>query len=303
MKKLTILFLLIPFVAISQNEKRIYANSQNNVFLHFKSPIQNGIVGNNDFVFIFNKKNDSKMGVLKILNEKSKPTNILITTKDGLIYSYILEYKNEIYNYNFFIKTKEALNYVEEEKVEPIKIVELEKKKIGNTDIDEIKKDTIYRLSNIKNVQNLYLYNKETYFKKTCSDNIDNKSFYFKSLVASNGLRFQLLDIKYNHDELYFYYEIKNKRLVDLDIDYMTFEITSKSSKKRSSSQAIEIKPIYTFQSPKVVKGNSTIRFVAVFKKFTISKKKVFLTTLKEKNGERDLNLSIFHKQVNNPNL
>jgi hypothetical protein len=310
MKNLTTYILLIFYVSLlGQNEKVIYANKQNNVFMHFKSPISTGIVGNDDFVFIFDSENDSQIGILKILNEKADATNLLVTTKGGMIYSYILEFKHDIFNYNHFIDTSEALNYIEKKeniiiskksdsKENYIDVLEKGKKNENNLK----KTDTIYNLQTIDNVANLYLHKKKKYFEKYCNGIVQEKPFYFKSLVSKNGLVFRLLNIKYNKNELYFIYEVKNNYLMDLDIDYMSFEITSKSLKKRSSAQAIAQEPIYSYKSPVTIKGNTTIRFIEVFEKFTISKKKVFLTTIKEKNGERDIYITSFSKQVNNPN-
>ena len=307
-KSLIIIFLFFILFTFGQNEKIIKGNLNNTVFFHFDSQITSSYIGNDNYIFMFDKNNNANLGVLKILEENTKPSNLLITTKSGLIYSFILKYEHNLTNFNYFIKPSEAINYNKLKSVlevvkTPATISETPiTEQVNNIDSLVVENDKDYGLQSISNVKNLYLHNKNLYFEKEIKKNIDDKAFYFKTLVSKNGLIFQLLNIKYNKDELYFYYEIKNKRLVDLDIDYMTFEITSKSNKLRASSQAIEQKPLYIYNSPKVVKGNSKTRFVAVFKKFTISKKKVFLTSIKEKNGERDIYIPITYKQVNDPN-
>lgn len=303
-----IFYIFFVFSFYGQNEKEIFGNKNNTVFFHFQTPISSAYVGNDDYIFMFDNKNNAKLGVLKILTEKTKPTNLLITTKSGLMYSYILKYKENLSTFNYFIHSDEAINYESVKQLKESHIIDDSKNKVENK-LDSInnkisikKIDTSYNTSNISNVKNLYLYNKEKYFEKQAMNYINSKPFYFKSVVAKNNIIFRLINIKYNHNELYFVFEIKNKSLMDLDIDMLIYEITSKSTKLRASSQSIQQSPIYNYQSPLVVKGNTTIRFVAVFDKFTIGKNKVLLTSIKEKNGERDINLSISQRQINKPN-
>ena len=298
MKKITLFLIFYSFFICSffgQNEKIIYANKDTNVFLHFEDSIVNSYVGNENYLFLHNVGDG--LGVLKILDDVVNTTNILITTKNGLMYSFILKYKNEINQFNVFVKETEAINYKRKKKS-----LDNEKNSL-NIKSDSISSiDSTYNISDVKNVKNIYKYKKEVYFNKTCKKYIDIKPFYFKNLVSKNQLIIKLNNIHYNKNELYFIYEIKNKSSLDLNIDMITYEISSKSKKLRASAQAIIKTPIYTFQSPKVIKGNSTVKYIAVFDMFTIGRKKVFLISIKENNGERDINLSIAPKQINNPN-
>lgn len=299
--KYLLIILFFPFFCFSQSERTIYANKQNNVFLHFQAPIKSGIVGNDDFVFAFDNENDSSIGIIKCLNQKAINTNLLVTTKDNLIYSYIISFKNDLQKFIFFVEKNEALNFVLTNK---LIVSEKGKKKSLKNNVDENinqinnssinkQKDTIYSLNSLENVKNLYKYDKELYMNKIAKNLIGKKAFYLKSLVIKNNLLIKLLNIKYDKNELYFAFEIKNKGTMDLNIDYLIYEINSKSIKKRTSAQAIEVKPIYNYKLPKVIKGNSVIRFIAVFEKFTISNKKVFILSIKEENGERDLEIPI----------
>jgi len=282
MKKIIILTLTFFVInnVLAQKEKIIYVNKHNNSFLIFNEPIKEGYMGSTNFLFIFDKKSNAKIAILKAVDVGRK-TNLLVTTKKGLIFSYIVKYKEDLEKFNYIINNNDAINYTLN-KIDNLIIVKNSEPIIEQED------------SIINNLKEKELLN----FSKKL---VEKKPFYMKTRTSKNGILFQLYDIVYNNDKLYLSFLIENKTEVNYDLDYMIYQKTIKSKKKRANYQEIDTKPIFIFNKPNLIEGNTKKRFVLVFKKFTI-RKKVFLITLKEKEGERDLTISISSKQLNQPN-
>ena len=90
--------------------------------------------------------------------------------------------------------------------------------------------------------------------------------------------------------------KIENKHNIDLEVDFINYYLVT-------NNQETEIKPVYKYKQPTIVKGSKSNSFILVFKKFVLEKKMVFRINLKEKNGSRILELDINRKSINNPFL
>ncbi len=287
--KLIIIAILTINIGYSQN-KEIKVNLNNNVYLFFNSPITRGLTGNSNFIFSYNKDNLEKIGLLKG-NKTTKPTNLLITTADGLIYSFTIAYNEYVNKFNYFIKEEEAINFKEKNTV-----------KVANSDPLINSNSQPNTKPNTKEVEKTTIKTAiPEEIEQICKKVIKNKPFYLRSVIIKNDLILRLVSINYKNNLLYFTYEIKNEGLIDLDIEYLLFRIKNKNLKMQSSSQAIDIQPLYKFNVPKKLKGNTTNRFVVAFEKFTISNKKLFETLIKEDNGERDIEITASKKMIINP--
>ena len=107
--KIFYILLMISISAYSQSADKqvIYATSSKNVNLFFQSPITTAIVGSDTFSFGFNKEDKSTYGILKAIS--GQESNLLITTDNGNVFSFIIRYKKDITELNYFIDDSLAI--------------------------------------------------------------------------------------------------------------------------------------------------------------------------------------------------
>ena len=99
-------------VAAQQDQRiaRVKVNTNILVMMFFPENIQQAIPGNDNFSFVFDKKG-SKYGMLQ--GRKGKPTNLTVITKDGNIYSFMLEHEEGDIQTNYFIEYEDAVGNFE----------------------------------------------------------------------------------------------------------------------------------------------------------------------------------------------
>ena len=113
---------------------------------------------------------------------------------------------------------------------------------------------------------------------------------------------FQLKNLVYNKNELYFTLIIDNTTNLDYDVRDIEFYMVSKQRSKSTSTQKIMLKPMYIFDQPKRIEGNHQQTFVYVFDKFSVGPKKSLDIELLENKGERNIILALDVNTINNPN-
>lgn len=119
----------------------------------------------------------------------------------------------------------------------------------------------------------------------------DIKNKRFGMCIKLNGL--------FVHDDvMYLRISIANKTNINYDIDQLRFYIRDKKKAKRTASQEIEIKPLYTEGYCSLVAGQTERNFVYAFTKFTIPDKKFLAVELMEKNGGRHMKLAVQNKRI-----
>lgn len=102
-------------------------------------------------------------------------------------------------------------------------------------------------------------------------------------------------------DNIMFYHlSMTNKSNIKYDVEFLRFYIRDKSTVKRTAYQELSLKPIYIHGSPSPISGRSTVEVVYAFEKFTIPEAKTLNIELFEKNGGRNLMLSIKNKTIVN---
>ena len=109
-------------------------------------------------------------------------------------------------------------------------------------------------------------------------------------------------NIVFKDEELYFVMELETKSGLDYDVNFLNITVESRSKGKRKSSQRVLKKPKLTYQLPEKIKKGEQAHFVYVLPKFSLSSDQRILVQLNEKNGERNLELKISHRFINNPN-
>lgn len=266
MKKLMILLSLgIVFSAQAKNKVQLdtlYANSTMTMALFFPSDIKQGITGSENFVFTYNREKEQNLGLLKAV--KGTPSNLLVITTDGKVYSYFLKYSEHIENPNRFITSSESIGNA---------------KRVQKKELDTIA--SIESIS-VNDSTDLLSRSCESLLKLPEEKNIRKKE---------GGLKLSLKNLKYHEDNVYLQFEIENKSGVRFDFDYLHIFKVNGNKKRNASYQEIPLKPIYIYNKPDQLLHSTKTRVVYVFPKFTIDKNEYISIDLKERGENRKLNL------------
>lgn len=313
-KYLLMLFCFSGFAQTSEMQV-IYATTSKNVNIFFQSPITTAIVGSETFSFGFNREEKSTYGILKAI--AGLESNLLITTENGNIFSFIVRYKKDISELNYFINdslsigntkvligsktakvTDSNSQSLDMASVMPVK--EIVSKTITVNDYEDGTDKAGYKRKDLKN--DLYETDKNSYYDEKSEKEVEKERYFVRFYDSNSKVYLRLKNIFYDRDELYFTIVIDNKSSLDYDIEDLTFFITARNTSRRTSSQRIAYEPVYVYKAPERVNANSQTEAVYVFKKFSINSEKILLVSLSEFKGERNINLEIPNSNINNPN-
>lgn len=92
---------------------------------------------------------------------------------------------------------------------------------------------------------------------------------------------------------VYFKFCIENASNVPFDVDYIAFSITAKTSKRASTQERIQIRPIEVDREIHRIDAKSSCEVIYAFEKFTIGKEKLLLAEVLEQGGDRNISLHI----------
>ena len=274
-------FILILAVLISASAKAqqqpipldtIYANDTKNVALFFPEPIRQGITGSDNFVFTYNREKEQYFGLLQAT--PGKESNLLVVNRNGSIFSYIVRYKKQLSKLNYFIPLSSS---------------------IGNE--KPIVKDSVLVESSEELVDNSTYY-----YQKFCSYLLNRKQRIARIKKRNEGIILTVENIVFDKDELYFVIEIENNSTLDYDLNFLNLSIETRQKGKRKSLQRLYKEPIYKDNLPSKIKENEMARFVYVLPKFSLSDDRRAILELNEKDGERNIEMKLSHRYINNPN-
>jgi len=270
-----VLILVISAFAEAQttvNLDTIYANDTKNVALFFPEPIRQGTTGSDNFVFTFNREKEQHLGLLQA--KPGKESNLLVISNDGSIFSYIVRYKAELEELNYFVPKASS---------------------IGNE--NRLKEDSslVESIPIAPKTRNLY-------YEKFCSYLVDKQNRGALKRKRNDGIVLSLENIEFDKEELYFVIQIENNSPLDYDLNFLNLFVDTRKKGKTKSLQRIYKEPLYKYRLPTKIKEGSKARFVYVLPKFSLSNDRRIVMELNEKNGERDIQLKIPHRRINNPN-
>jgi len=248
----------------------IYANDTKNVALFFPEPIRQGITGSDNFIFTYNREKEQYFGLLQA--KPGKESNLLVVNRNGAVFSYIVRYKAQLYNLNYFIPISSS---------------------IGNE-----KPNLALPLITKKKEQ---LANKAEYYLRACEYLLNNKQRVRILQKQNLGIVLTVENIVFDKEELYFVIQIENNSTLDYDLNFLKLSIETRQKGKRKSLQSLYQKPIYKHNLPSIIAEKETVRFVYVLPKFSLSNDRRAVLVLNEKDGERNIDLKISHKFINNP--
>ncbi len=274
-------FILILAVLISASAKAqqqpipldtIYANDTKNVALFFPEPIRQGITGSDNFVFTYNREKEQYFGLLQAT--PGKESNLLVVNRNGSIFSYIVRYKKQLSKLNYFIPLSNS---------------------IGNE--KPFVKDSVLVESSEELVDNSTYY-----YQKFCSYLLNRKQRIGRIKKRNEGIILTVENIVFDKDELYFVIEIENNSTLDYDLNFLNLSVETRQKGKRKSLQRLYQEPIYKHNLPSKIKENGMARFVYVLPKFSLSDDRRAILELNEKDGERNIEMKLSHRYINNPN-
>lgn len=250
----------------------IYANDTKNVALFFPEPIRQGITGADNFVFTYNREKEQYFGLLQAT--PGKESNLLVINKNGSIFSYIVRYKSQLTKLNYFVPKTSSIGN--------------EKPIVNDTTVITKIEDSVD--------------NKTFYYSKFSSYLLDKRQRIGTIQKRNQGIVLSINNIVFDKEELYFVIQIENKSTLDYDLNFLNLYVETRQKGKNKSLQKLFLEPFFKYKLPQVIKEGEVVKLVYVMPKFSISNDRRLVVELNEKKGERDLNLKISHKYINNPN-
>jgi len=250
----------------------IYANDTKNVALFFPEPIRQGITGAENFIFTYNREKEQYFGLLQA--KPGKESNLLIVNRDGSIFSYIVRYKAQLSRLNYFIPLSSS---------------------IGNE--KPLVTDSIQTVTSEESIDN-----RTYYYQKFCSYLLDRNQHIGRIKKRNEGIVLSVENIVFDKEELYFVIQIENNSTLDYDLNFLNLSIETRQKGKRKSLQRLYREPMYKHNLPSKISENETVRFVYVLPKFSLSDDRRAILELNENDGERNIELKISHRHINNPN-
>ncbi len=249
----------------------IYANEQKNVALFFSQPIRQGITGSENFVFTYNREKEQYFGLLQAT--PGKESNLLIIDNDGSVFSYIVRYSKNLSNLNYFIPTSDSIGNEKPLRPKPV---------VGKT------------------MENPF-DEKAYYYERFCSYLLDRKQTMGNLRQQEHGIGLSIENIVFDKEELYFVIKLENSSSLDYDLNFIKLSIQTRKKGKKKSLQTLDQEPIFKYNVPSKIAESETVRLVYVLPKFSLSDERVVVLELNEKNGERDFELKVTHRYINNP--
>ncbi len=268
-------FILVSTFTKAQNIlalDTIYANDQKNVALFFPEPIRQGITGSENFVFTYNRENEQYLGLLQA--KPGKESNLLVVNMDGSVFSYIIKYKERLSKLNYFIPMSSSIGNERPIVNDSIKVADSE-------------------ASNA---------NRHQFYKRFCSYLLYRKQRIGRLKKIKEGIDLSVVNIVFDKDELYFVIQIKNNSSLDYDLNFLNLSIETRQKGKKKSLQKLYQEPLYQYNVPSRIAKNETVRLVYVLPKFSLSNERRAVLELNEKGGERNIELKIGHRVINDPN-
>lgn len=269
MKKILFLsFLLFP-LASAFSQEMLYANDSHTVALFFPSPIRQAVTGAAHFTFSYNRENGQHFGLIQA--NKGGKSNLLVITQDGRAYVYGLEYRKQLPETFRFIDISESIGKETEAKTL--------KKKLDSTLIH--KPIEIPKTDLVKGM-----------WEKGAEYVLARKR---KILGAKRkaGLVLRLKELFYHKDEVYLEVEIRNRSVIDFEVDVLEIYKVNGKRERRSSHQKVLLEPKLRYGMPSIVRVGQRQSFIYVLPKFALGDSEKLLLELHERQGSRLLKLTI----------
>lgn len=276
----------------------LQANSGFNTTLVFPGPIKQGVCGSENFRFIYDAEHSGQIGLLKA--SSGSDSNLLVVTEAGNLYSFIVKYAEniEVNQINHFIQKDRAIGNLSSNIVDGTQ--DLEKENSGLDIANQSKTIATYDKPLRETPKPTGLSDGDRYFSAVCAELTAQKPYFIRYLVSSHNMALHVNRITYDKDVLYVTFRLENNSAIGYEVDFVAFFIGMRKLASKSATQPLRLEPMYTCNIPKSVEGHTTTTFVYGFKKFSIASPKALVVELNERGGERNLQLKILAKDLNN---
>lgn len=115
---------------------------------------------------------------------------------------------------------------------------------------------------------------------------------------TGNDMRLRLSGIYINDDVLYFRLQLQNKSNIGYDADNISFTIKDIQQSKRTATQELKLTPLYINNVFANIAADSSATCVVALPKFTLPGFKYLSIQILEKNGGRNLRLTIKNRHI-----
>jgi conjugative transposon TraN protein len=197
--------------------------------------------------------------LVKAGKENFSETNLSVITADGKLYSFILDYINRPSAINISF-VADTSNVNSSESLKP------------PYNEATIQKDAERILKEKKTVRRV-------------------RHYRYDVVLALKG-------IYITNDVIFFKLDVANNSSINYDVDMLRFFIRDYRKSKRTATQEIEIQPVHVNGDTSTIKGDSNNVIVFALPKFTISEKKYLSIQLMERNGGRNLQVSVRNRTI-----
>lgn len=270
-----LIIVLLSSGALAQSEESlttIFANESNNVALFFPSAVRQGIVGADNFTFSFNENTAQYFGLLKGLPGKS--SNLLVLTRDGQVYSYLLSYKEELPKLNYFIDSRESIGDETPNTDAEVPLLTLK---------DELPQPKLFADSLSRRRE--YLEKLSAHYLKGTRGKLKRK--------RQKGLVLEVKDLIYYKNDVFMVFELENKTRIDFQLNYLNVYVSQGNSRRNASYQKLLKEPVFSFHVPKLVRAKEKKKFLYVFPKFTLGSNEKMEVEMREEQGSRLVKLKL----------
>jgi len=291
--KLTIIFLFFSLSLLSQ----IKVSDKKHTTLVFESSIESAIVSSENYSLEYNESKPSPVALIKALKNKAEETTLIVQTTNGVLFNLNVRYSpnpENIVNVNdsLGVNIKRKTNYSSESDVTSLK--EKEEKEIKGSI-----KENDYTIGNVVINDRI----NSSIPCEFCEIVLKKKKGVKRILDTKYNIVIQFKNVFYSKDKLYFIVSIKNKSNSDYHLNYIKSYISSGKNNVLATSQYLEVYPIQIYNSSGTVESSDEKNFVFVYDLFTIDKSKSLVFEVNERNGERNLFLSVPDYIINNPKI
>ncbi|RDY57922.1 DUF4138 domain-containing protein [Flagellimonas nanhaiensis] len=267
MKKLISLLLVLFPMLTGNAQETLYANETHVVTLFFPSPIRQAVTGTEHFTFSYNRDSGQQFGLLQA--NTGSDSNLFVLTEDGRVYAYDLVYSKQLIQNYRFVQIGESIGHESQTKpVQPSEVVD-SVPEVGNPLLVGHENELM-----VKGAE--YLLGKKSRILRTC---------------RKDGLALRLKELFYYSDKVYLELEIQNRSEIDFEMEALEIFRVNGQKGKRSSHQKLELKPIFKYQDPNIIRVGQKQAFVYVLPKFTLGDSEKLTVELHEIKGNRMLRL------------
>lgn len=279
----------------SQAPIHLKANDFVTTTLFFPSKIQKVVPPAENFKFSY--ENGSNIGLLKGSN--GRPSNLLVITEEGYIYSFALNYAEEVENFSIILTTDQAISRTlgnnpeisrknddnvftanksldEEassdnlsEKNKDYKVEKSVTEAVSVLDEQTQKNDALSNAEAFGDIEigeeDLYDVDREEYYRIYCENNYLQKTIFKRSFRQNKKIVVRLNNILVDRNEKYFVLQIENNSRKEFEIAGLSF------FKKLKIGQLEKImEPLYVFNLQERIDPGGINEVVYVFKNFDI---------------------------------